>query len=396
MSNVIAQDELMTLKNNLLSFKDEFVTAITLNSKSHNACIEAGQKLLDKAKQTGMNDELDKQIADYIDKTRRTLRAMNERRSPVTKTFDEIRTQFTTMEAEIDATKLKSIPHLLQKQRNMYAQAKYEAEEKIRREKLQRQLEEQMRKKYRKGVEEDLFHKMKDYISQIEKTLDDLCGELTLENYGQTIDMLEAVGYEPEKEWMNGLTSLFQKDTPFYDPKVVAEVKNSVRDKLCTMYTESVPIYASSLIHKVNERKWELERIAKAGAEEAEKLKAQSRAREAEEKQRRQEELQAREEEEKRQEELQRRAEEVQQSFDAVAQEAKPLVAAISKRIELTEARGILPIFSLWWSREGSKLTIEELRKMFRRQITYVEKLAKEDIFVEDNSVRYVTEVKAK
>lgn len=84
------------------------------NLLSLTRCSEAGRTLLDQIKLNGMSDELDRACAVYLDKARRTLKAMNERRAPVTKLFDQIRTAFTSMEATVDAAKPDSLPHIIQ------------------------------------------------------------------------------------------------------------------------------------------------------------------------------------------------------------------------------------------------------------------------------------------
>ena len=69
----------------------------------------------------------------------------------------------------------------------------------------------------------------------------------------------------------------------------------------------------------------------------------------------------------------------------------------VTKRIQLLNPEGIMPIISLWWSKEGCTLPMDELAKIFKKQITFCEKLANKDgVFVNDESVEYVDEVKAK
>ena len=86
------------------------------NKLSHDNCIARGQQLLQAVQQQGglNNDELDEQIALFIDKTRKTLKKMNDRRSPFTKLFDQVRTQFTQIENEIDPSKQGTVPYQLQ------------------------------------------------------------------------------------------------------------------------------------------------------------------------------------------------------------------------------------------------------------------------------------------
>ena len=88
------------------------------NKLSRDNCTRAGQVLLETIQAQGMTDELDQQAAVFIEKARKTVRKMNERRSPVTKLFDDIRREFTVMENAIDPTKVDTIPFKLQQLRN--------------------------------------------------------------------------------------------------------------------------------------------------------------------------------------------------------------------------------------------------------------------------------------
>lgn len=45
-----------------------------LNQKSHDNCINFGQNILNNIQQQGMNDELDRQAAMFIEKARRTVK----------------------------------------------------------------------------------------------------------------------------------------------------------------------------------------------------------------------------------------------------------------------------------------------------------------------------------
>ena len=67
-----------------------------LTKKSRDNCVDFGRNILDMINRQGMDDGLDSQAATFIAKARRTVKAMDERRSPVTKLFDQVRTAFTT------------------------------------------------------------------------------------------------------------------------------------------------------------------------------------------------------------------------------------------------------------------------------------------------------------
>ena len=105
-----------------------------------------------------------------------------------------------------------------------------------------------------------------------------------------------------------------------------------------------------------------------------------------------------REAEEKRKAELERKTAEMTSLFDgqAAASTYQPKTK-VTKRISLLNPEGIMPVISLWWSKEGCTLSIDELAKMFKKQIAFCEKLAnKDEIFIQNESVEYVDEVKAK
>ena len=53
----------------------------------------------------------------------------------------------------------------------------------------------------------------------------------------------------------------------------------------------------------------------------------------------------------------------------------------------------------MWWSKEGQFLPIEELSKIFKKQLTFCEKVANDKDnpeFIKSPFVRYEEEVKAK
>ena len=105
------------------------------NKLSCERCISAGQSILNTITTNGgMTDELDKEAALFIEKARKTVKKMNEKRSPVTKLFDDIRREFTVIENAIDPTKVDTIPYKLQQYRNQYAAKKRAEEEKRRQE----------------------------------------------------------------------------------------------------------------------------------------------------------------------------------------------------------------------------------------------------------------------
>ena len=106
----------------------------------------------------------------------------------------------------------------------------------------------------------------------------------------------------------------------------------------------------------------------------------------------------AREREESKKAEIRKANAEANNLFDAAltAAPAYQPKAKVTKKIRLLKPDGYLQVLMQWWLREGSKLPQEDLDKIFKKQITFCEKLANKDgEFIRHESVTYVDEVKA-
>lgn len=125
-------DAVIVRQENIATIVQAGPQSYQTNALSCQRCAEAGQQLLDEIERKGMSDELDRRLASYIEKTRKTVKVMNERRSPVTKLFDQVRSEFTLLENAIDPTKKDTVPYRISQYRNAYAAKKREEEERRR------------------------------------------------------------------------------------------------------------------------------------------------------------------------------------------------------------------------------------------------------------------------
>lgn len=373
-----------------------------LNRQSRDNCVNFGQNILHTIQQQGMNDDLDRQAATFIEKARRTVKAMNERRSPVTKLFDQVRTAFTVIENEIDPAKSGTIGYQLQQLRNQYAAKKRAEEEKRQREEMARRQAEEAARKFRMDVEDDFKRKFRDYVNTTLNQITQIDNDVTLENYDVSLLALRNIKAEADKglsaEWMGGLHTSLRIPLGVKVADVENELKHMLYKQFNDQYVAEVGDTINYTIDRLPSKKANLERMAKANAEEAARIKAEMEARQKAEAERMEKERAAREAEEKRKAEMERGAAEISSLFNAQATMAGyQAKTKVTKKINLLNPEGIMPVIALWWSKEGCTLSVEELSKMFKKQITFCEKLAnKEDIFVNDESVEYVDEVKAK
>ncbi len=372
------------------------------NIMSCQRCIHAGESLLKTIMENGMTDELDRQAADFIKKSKNTVKKMNERRSPVTKLFDEIRARFTSIENAIDPGKADTVPYKLQRLRDQYAAKKREEEERRRREEMAKQQIEAARNKYKADVEDDLKQQFQARLNATINRLTALDDAVTLDNYDATFAAVKGESAALSAEWLAALRSTVRIPATISAAEVASieqEIKEHLTRQFSEQYSFEVGETVNYILDRLPSKKANLERIAKADAEEAVRLKAEMEERRRKEAEEQEAERKRREEEERRKAELARQQSEMAGLFNAQAvsqQDYRPKVK-VAKKINVLNAEGIMPILSMWWSKEGCTLSVEELCKMFRKQIAFCERCANKDgVFLQDESIEYVDEVKAK
>ena len=373
------------------------------NKNSHDRCIEFGQQLLNNILSSGMSDDLDQQAAQYIAKAKATVKKMNDKRAPVTKLFDEIRAQFTTLENEIDATKKDTIPYRLQILRNEYAAKKREEVERQRREELLRQQAEQARNKYRSDCEVEHRAAFDNVLNMGINELNSLNASITLDNIETISARVLVYNCDLPNDWESTLSSsLFLPPViPLDELKAIRQqVLLDNRNKYREWYRFEMESTRDAILKMLPSKREELEKMATAAAAEAERIQANIKAREAEEAARAEALRRAKAEEEQRQAQMKQQASEMDSLFgvaQAGVQTYQPKTSVKKKLVPLS-SDAFLPIISMWWSQEGVTLTVEELTKMFKKQITFCEKQANlpEPVFIESEHIRYEDEVKAK
>lgn len=167
-------------------------------------------------------------------------------------------------------------------------------------------------------------------------------------------------------------------------------------------YQFEVGDYRDTIMDAIPSKKAELERMAKANAEEKARMAAELKAREAAEAKRIEEERKRKEEDEAAKKKIQQEASEVAGLFGQqaiVTPAGYQPKTSVKKRLVFHDAQGVLAAVSMWWSKEGQFMTLEELAKVFKKQITYCEKVANDKDhpeFISSTSVSYEEEVKAK
>lgn len=381
-------------KENIQTILADAPAAYEQNHLSHDRCIAAGNQLIEEIKQNGMSDELDQRAASYIEKCRRTQKGMNSKRTGFTKLFDDIRSAYVNLEKDIDPVAVGTVPYAIQMERNKYAAQKRQEElERKRREAMEQQRQQQLQE-LRSRTEASVLQAVSLATKKSVAEVNGYLANLTLENYAATVKALDEYVFVLDVDTL---------DLPSEDTPDMISIMDSVREKLlpslCADYRLAVSDAVLAVSARLPSKKAELERASVASAEEAEKIRAQMQAREKAEAARREQERLAQEEATRKGAEAASIANNAATLFDqaSVAVPVYQPKAAVKKKIILLNSEGIVPIITMWWSKEGCKLSTDELAKMFKKQITFCEKCANSDgEVINSEHILYQEEVKAK
>lgn len=372
------------------------------NSLSHFRCLEAGRQLLERAKTEGMSDALDMEIAKFIEKAKVTVKKMNGKRTPVTQLFDQIRKAYTSMENDVDPTKADSIPNQLQAFRNAFAKKKHEEEERRRRIEAARLAKENAKVRYRADVEEDYLKQFNALVNKSINELTDMDKQLTLDNYEIIFDGIKEYSCELPETWSKNVISGAHRPAEL-TPDECRTIQTNVMAGLANRFKEQFPFEVQStrddIFDRMPSKKKELERIAKASAEEAARIKADMEAKEREEAARKEAERLEREKQEAAAAKLAAEKQQMDGLFGmpiATPATYQPKTQ-VKKEVVISSAEDIMKVVAFWFSQEGCTKTVEELSKEFKKQITFANKAANSKdapMFIAD--VQYKDEVKAK
>jgi hypothetical protein len=392
-------DAVIVRQENISTIVSQGPQSYQANAVSCQRCSDAGKALLAEVQQNGMSDELDKRLATFIDKAKRTLKAMNERRSPVTKLFDQVRSEFTVLENAINPTVKDTVPYQLQSYRNAYAAQKREEEERRRAAEAARAEAMRAKETYRAAVDEDFETSYNNLVAIAMNELTAINSSATLENYQAAYDTIKGYSVKIPADWCPPSGARIPFNLSSEDARAIRNERFTyLLPRFEARYTQTVAVYRDELLDKLPSKKQELERAAQADAVEAARIKAELAQREAEEAARREAERRQAEEEAKQKAEMDKANADMIGLFQVAKAEEQNYTAKakVTKRLKITGAPAFLSIVSLWWQREGCTLSVEELSKIFKKQITFCEKLAnKEEIYVESDALEYVDEVKA-
>lgn len=349
--------------------------------------------------ENGMSDFYDSELSKFVEKGKKTVVAMNERRKGVTQMIDLIKKEFTSLESD-----LKGVVDKAQSKRNAYATEKM---------KIKQEEERQAQLKLAKDKEIIEFRKICDI--SISRFFSDCASEMKmkfLEHFNNlTLENVDNAGFDSsslnfDSYYPKGIQLILpsSEEESYYHltdeekRSIKTEFLNADYSNLKAQFKSEIQSQLRELADKIPSKKAELQTLALADADEAERLLKEKTEREKAETER------IRLEEEKK-----KLAAESQASVKAAGEQAAALVdmqvnvteapkVAESYEIQVTNVAGYLMLTQFWFEKEGKDLSQEKFEKFtFARIKAFCENYAKKnDEFIKNPTIIYQPKYKAK
>lgn len=331
----LVQQQTNNVTRQIATLKSDTEKAVQANKKSYEACVQAGQSLLNDIEASGMNDALDEQAAEYVKRAKLTEKSMTENRKKVTQVFDIVRKGFTMMENLISVKNTDSVVYKIQEKRNEYAAYKLEQQRKAEQERLRQERIKEAKIKLKTDTIDILNNLLTEHSSAAINSLNNTFSLLTLDNKDEVKKRIT------ECSDVLDLGHLFVANKPSYSSEVdendAKEIMNSaykeVSASLLASYKQTVNTTRDELLMKFDSKVSELLEIKKA--EEERKRKEEEARKAAEEERKKQEEIQrVKDEEERKRKEAELKAAEAERK----AKEAELKAAEEERKRKEAEA----------------------------------------------------------
>lgn len=363
----------------------------------------AAQALLDTIEASGMSDDLDKEINEWQVKAKKALEINYNRRSPITQLLTKIASEFTSLENPLNPQKADSIFSKLQRHRNDHAKVKEDQRKAKEAEILRNQNIEKERISLTTEAERQIRESYNTKLFAFKNHIQKLLNEATLETLAEVKKKIEEVKLDYPRDAFNKLEcAIFPQylDTVEVD-RIMSTTRIKLYEELSANFRENMEVDKQAALDQIPSKKKELERIARADASEAERLKQ-----EAEKRKLAQEAILKKEQAEKAAKEAakleaDKSLNEAQTLFDTASQmaEVQNSSSKVKKSyiVEVKDVAGWGAIFMFYFEKVGMKMDVEAFGKKSLNQMKKeIEKIANTTSEMIDHvSIEYTEDVKA-
>lgn len=382
--------------------------------------------------------EVDALSNQFLVKCNQVKTTLQENRKPATALMDTFKELFTIEENKLDIKKSAG-PAKIQEYRNNYAKWRMEEQKRIDKEaedrvNLQKERAD-INAEYKKSISTWLLN----FLSAKKMSLATSFNSITLDNYEEKktnlakmpttfpIEKLALIRpnvikrYHTEEEveaiWndvvsgydLEGFYSQYQKEIEAAKKKMIDELPSKKQEldeaEAARKREEDARIRRQAEIDKAkgdaekDRLRLKAEQEEKEAAREKLRLETEQLNREIEERKKLADEAEQAKKDAEDKAELERAAQTAAAQFDQITETAvlgSQPAAKMVFVITILHPAGMIELIQFWYTREGAKLSIEDLEKKTFKQIkTFCEKAAKEGEMIESKFLRYTEDAKA-
>lgn len=398
-----------TVTNELIKFEEVTSTLATaegviIANRSLFEKAEAKAKsLLDTIEAEGMSDELDAEVNKWQGNAKKALEVNNSRRAPITQILSKISSEFTRLENPLSPQKPDSYFSKLQVHRNGWAKKKAEIQKAKEAEILRKQNIEKERNELKADADRQIRANYNKKLFSFKNHVSGLINNATLPTIEEATEKIKATKIDyPREAFYKIECSLF----PVYLDNtevetIISDAKEALYNELSANFRENMEVDKQAALDQVPSKKKELEAIAKAGAEEAQRIREASEKRILAEQELLKKQQAEQEKADANKVEAEQQLNNAQTLFDTAAKisKVKESVGKVktSYVINVRDAAGWGAIFMFYFEKEGMNLDVETFGKKSLNQMKKeLEKIANTTSEkVVHASIEYVEDVKA-
>lgn len=384
-------------------FEVEIQNASTIHSENLTSLTRAknyGESLLE-AYSKGINDNTYKAGLEYLAKVQKTVKAMNEKRKPITQMLNEIAKQFTVLEAEL-ATTGDTIPAKVKARLDEYAAEiiRKRKEEEAKLEHARRRDQELI--EFTSNIKTAMFNRYQEIVNDGIRLLSGIFKSATLENFDEVSATIMNATYPISIE-MFDCSSIIKNTKGVYGLLTIDDFKQvcskSIHDQFPEyqkMMNKRFDDLKQSYISEFDVKYQELQEIAKAGEIEAERLRQKA----IEDERFRLAEQLAKLELERKAEETAIQNSKIASNITSLFDTAQPVNEVKVKEITeitVTNPAGWIELVLFYFENEGKTLSNDKLEKKFGFAKKFAEsEYMKNDVKINSKFLNYVETAKAK
>ena len=340
----------------------EAPATLEANRLSAQKAIKAADVLIKNKDEVGMSDNLDGQMAAYIEKGKKTLTAINERRKPFTQIVDTLKKEFTGIESA-----LKDKVAEVQTIRDAYATKKMEEQREKERQAAAKLAKEREAIELRQTSDTMISESFNEHLLGAKKVLMDKFNALVSDGFDACFAEISDFPVTLTSVVYSTFRPTLKSDHHTGDEiRVItsASMNASFGDHADT-YSAKLSALKRELIDKKQSKKSELEAIEKAGEEERARLEEERKQREEAERKRLEDEAKAAQEKAAADAAVKASAATAAAMVDTQAEiSAETPQVKEGYEIQILNVAANVLIFQMWFENEGKNLSQEKIDRV--------------------------------